>query len=76
MFGLKYRSAFHYIAGGISAWITTIFPLLGFSLILVFLVYEAMNDWRKGDDSYHDVLEGMIGIFTVATGLGIWHYFN
>ena len=69
---MKYRNAFHYVAGGITAWISMTIPVLGLTLALTFLIYEAMNDWRKVDHSYHDVLEFCIGIFVVATGLMIW----
>lgn len=69
---MKYRNAFHYVAGGITAWAAFYEPMLALCLCLSFLVYEAMNDWRKKDDSYHDILEWDIGIFVVATGILIW----
>lgn len=69
---MKYRNAFHYIAGGITAWIGMSNPALGLTLALTFLIYEAMNDWRKVDHSYHDILEFLIALFVVATGLMIW----
>ncbi len=69
---MKYRNVFHYIAGGITAWISMTNPVLGLTLALTFLVYEIMNDWRKGDHSYHDVLEFLIALFVVVTGLMIW----
>ena len=73
---IKYRNAFHYIAGGITAWSAFHSPMLCLSLCLSFLVYEVMNDWRKVDHSYHDVLEFVIGIYVVATGLMIWGFFD
>ena len=69
---IKYRNFVHYIAGGITAWASFDIPVLGLTLALTFLVYEAMNDWRKFDHSYHDVLEFLIALFVVATGLMIW----
>ncbi len=69
---VKYRNFIHYIAGGITAWISMTSPVLGLTLALTFLIYEAMNDWRKVDHSYHDILEFAIGIFVVATGLMVW----
>ena len=69
---MKYRNVFHYIAGGITAWIAFSNPVLGLTLALTFLIYEAMNDWRKVDHSYHDILEFLIALFVVATGLNIW----
>lgn len=69
---MKYRNAFHYVAGGIAAWAAFYIPMLCLSLCLSFLAYEIMNDWRKQDNSYHDVLEFVIGIYVVATGLMIW----
>ena len=70
--GMKYRNAFHYVAGGITAWVSFDVPVLGLTLALTFLIYEAMNDWRKVDHSYHDILEFLIALFVVATGLMIW----
>ena len=69
---VRYRNIFHYIAGGITAWIAFTNPVLALTLALTFLIYEAMNDWRKFDHSYHDVLEFLIALFVVATGLNIW----
>lgn len=69
---IKYRNAFHYVAGGIAGWLALENPICGLGLILTFLVYEAMNDWRKVDWSYHDILEFMIALFVVVTGLKIW----
>ncbi len=69
---MKYRNAFHYIAGGITAWVSMTIPVLGLTLALTFLIYEALNDWRKHDHSYHDVLEFLIALFVVVTGLMIW----
>jgi len=69
---IKYRNAFHYVAGGITAWSAFYAPMLSLSLCLSFLIYEAMNDWRKEDNSFHDVLEFVVAIFVVATGLLIW----
>lgn len=69
---IKYRNAFHYVAGGITAWSAFYEPMLCLALCLSFLVYEVMNDWRKEDNSFYDVLEFVIAIFVVATGLLIW----
>ncbi len=69
---MKYRNFIHYIAGGITAWISMTIPVLGLTLALTFLIYEIMNDWRKKDHSYHDVLEFLIALFVVVTGLMIW----
>lgn len=69
---IKYRNIFHYVAGGITAWSAFHAPMLCLSLCLSFLVYEIMNDWRKVDHSYHDVLEYVIAIYVVAAGLIIW----
>ena len=69
---IKYRNFIHYIAGGITAWVSFTIPVLGLTLALTFLTYEIMNDWRKFDHSYHDVLEFLIALFVVVTGLMIW----
>ena len=69
---IKYRNAFHYVAGGITAWLGFDFPILALTLALTFLIYQAMNDWRKVDHSYHDILEFLVALFVVATGLMIW----
>ena len=69
---MKYRNAFHYVAGGITAGVSFSNPVFGLTLALTFLTYEAMQDWRKGDKSFHDILEFLIALFIVATGLMIW----
>ncbi len=69
---IKYRNAFHYVAGGIAGWIGFDYPILALALVITFLIYETLNDWRKVDHSYHDVLEFCIGIFVIATGLMVW----
>lgn len=69
---MKYRNAFHYVAGGIVAWLGFDHSILALTLALIFLIYQAMNDWRKIDHSYHDILEFLIGAYVVAAGLNIW----
>ncbi len=41
--------------GAFSAWLITESKEIGVVLVISFLVYEIMNDWRKVDWSYKDV---------------------
>lgn len=46
----------HIPVGLFSIWVYSWDKPLGVVLLLVFLVYEAFNDWQKRDSSYKDVL--------------------
>jgi hypothetical protein len=67
----QYRSPFHYVAGGVIAWRGQANPILALALLLGVVSYEALQDWRKGDNSFHDVLEVLIGLFAGAVIFGI-----
>lgn len=69
---MRYRNAFHYIAGGIAGWFLITNPLASIGLMLAFMIYEIAQDWRKNDWSFHDILEFVVVFYVVATGLNIW----
>lgn len=62
---VKYRNAIHYVAGGVTGWILAVNPIAGLTLTLIFVAYEGLQDWRKHDNSFHDVLEFAIALFIV-----------
>jgi len=63
---IKYRNAFHYVAGGLAGGILTFNPIAGLGLMFAFMLYEICQDWRKNDWSFHDILEFVIAYFTIA----------
>lgn len=67
-----FRNPFHWIAGGITGWVGIQNWGLALVCLLAFLTYEIAQDWRKKDWSYHDILEFVIMLFVVVTGLKIW----
>ena len=70
---VKYRNAFHYVAGGVAGWILTLNPIAGLGLMFSFMIYEICQDWRKQDWSFRDILEFIIAFFVVATIATIIH---
>lgn len=48
--------------------------LAGLTVLALVVVYEAFNDWRKGDASYKDVL-GLVWGFCIPVALvALWRY--
>ena len=60
----------HFPIGGISALAYMKDPLLGLSILASTFVYEVMNDWRKEDQSYKDVL-GIVWGFGIVSVIGL-----
>ncbi len=58
------RAFLHLPVGLLNAWFFSFNEMLGLGMVITFLCYEAMNDWRKKDWSYKD-------IFGYAFGLGL-----
>ncbi len=68
----KFRHPAHYVAGGITGWIGIDNPILALVLIIGFLSYEIWQAYRIKDDGYLDIVEFVVTMFIVATGLHIW----
>ena len=66
------RAAEHFPIGAIAAWLTVHSPALGLGLLGASFAYEIMNDWRKGDTSYKDVLGIVQGFGVVAVLATLW----
>lgn len=64
------RLIMHFPVGLFAAWLTIIMPVPGVLFTLGFYVYEVMNDWRKVDWSYKDVIGFVAGYGTL---LAIWY---
>ena len=47
-------------------------PVLGATACFMELGYELMNDWRKGDSSYKDVIGICWGVLIGGYALVIW----
>lgn len=71
-----YRHFSHYLAGGIAAWIGMDNPILALGLIIAFFLYEIWQGYRKKDMGYWDMLEFVVVLYVVATGLKIWEVFK
>lgn len=56
------RCLIHIPWGMLGAGLCLFHPLLGFAACFAMLAYEAFNDWRKGDESYKDVLGIVWGV--------------
>ena len=52
----------HFTVGVVCAWIAIQDSFNGGLCVLTFLVYEAMNDWRKEDASYKDIFGFSFGL--------------
>ena len=72
MWKWRYRHWGHYLAGGITAWIGIDNPILALGLIIAFFGYEVWQGYRERDKGYWDMLEFVVTLFVVATGLTIW----
>lgn len=68
----KFRHPAHYLAGGITGWIGMDNPILALVLIIGFLGYEIWQAYRLEDKGYLDIIEFVVAMFIVATGLQIW----
>ena len=61
------RFAMHFPVGLFAAWLTIVMPVVGILFVVLFCVYEIMNDWRKVDWSYKDVIGFIAGYGTLPT---------
>ncbi len=66
------RALMHFPVGVYVAWLVTVDPTLCWLLGISFLVYEAMNDWRKKDWSYKDILGFTVGLGVGSFGVFLW----
>jgi len=55
------RLALHFPIGMVGAVLTLWHPPSGIMLMVYFICYEVLNDWRKKDSSYKDVIGGALG---------------
>ncbi len=66
LLGLRYRSLFHWIAGIITA----LSGLIGTEYVItsaaIFIAYQVLEEWRKRDSSFWDILEYMIAYYAVV----------
>ena len=74
MSGKDWRRLLQHIPWGLLAVGLFLFhPLLGSTACLMELGYEFMNDWRKGDESFKDVIGIVWGILIGGYALLILH---
>ena len=65
----QYRFWLHAPVGGVAAWLTFELAALGIMAMVSFLFYEAIQDWRKKDRSYKDVIGAVTFYFVVGAVL-------
>ena len=57
----------HFPVGLFAAWLTLKMPIVGIMFFIGFLFYQAIQDWRKVDWSYKDVIGFVCGYGTLPT---------
>ena len=62
------RFAIHLFVGGFAAWLIFKHPLLGVTFWVSFLFYEVVQDWRKKDSGYKDII-GALVLFGIVAGV-------
>lgn len=60
----------HLPVGFVGAWFTWEMPVAGVMFTVYFLAYEVLNDWKKDDKSYKDVIGAVAG-YGILTGIAI-----
>ena len=63
-----FRLWLHFPVGALACILTLWKEPVGVSLTVAFIAYEVMNDWRKKDWSYKDVMGFVVGYATTACG--------
>lgn len=68
-----HRFWMHFPIGMLGAWMVYQHTALGIMLTIYFLTYEVMNDWRKQDRSYKDVIGAAwgYGLVGAMVALGV-----
>ncbi len=69
-----HRFWLHFPVGVLCAWLFTVNPILAVLNAVSFLVYEVLNEWRKADHSYKDVVGFCFGLAVGSIILGILSY--
>ena len=62
----------HFPVGMLGAWLIDQSPAIGIMFTAYFGLYEVMNDWRKADKSYKDVIGAVFGFGVMAVGILLW----
>ena len=66
------RALLHFPVGLFVAWLISWNTGQGVMLGVAFLMYELLNDWRKVDSSYKDVLGYVWGLAIGSVGVYLW----
>ncbi|RLE85889.1 MAG: hypothetical protein DRJ96_03860 [Thermoprotei archaeon] len=56
----------HFLAGCITAIVSTRHPLLSALLFLAFIIYEVNEDWHLSDNAYKDIFVYALGLYVTA----------
>lgn len=70
------RAGIHFPVGILGAWLVMDgdggIRICGILFVLSFLFYEAIQEWRKVDWSFKDVIGFLIGLATYPTIIKLW----
>ncbi|MEM3891741.1 MAG: hypothetical protein QW282_06270 [Nitrososphaerales archaeon] len=69
---MKATSLAHYIGGCLAGLVSVFNPALTALLTALFIIYETYEGWELRDDSYVDIREYLLGLFTAALFILIW----
>ena len=69
-----HRFWLHFPIGIFIVAVFVIHPYLAWLNAIAFLTYEVMNDWRKKDNSYKDVVGFCFGLAVGSIILGVLSY--
>lgn len=62
------RFFLHLGIGGFAAWLTHTEPVTGVAFWISFLAYEVVQDWRKQDAAYKDLI-GALTLYGIVAGI-------
>lgn len=65
------RVILHIPIGGVICYAIAIDPWVGIALLLLFLSYEWLEDWRVKEHSWKDLFGALVGFVLVFVGLQI-----
>jgi len=69
---LRFRSPFHWLAGGVAGWVALSHPLVMLGIIVMFVSYQAIQEYNEKGDSQWDMLEFIAGFFILLITNVVW----
>ena len=69
---IRYRHISHWLAGGVAGWFALSNPLVMLGIIVLFVAYQAIQEYNKKGDSQWDILEFIAGFSILLVTNIIW----